>query len=452
MNTTESSHTRKWLAVPIPLVTAAMITLGIPMAETLTLAPGTANAATTTAVRNPLVVTQAENYSSQSGIKTQTTSDAGGGLNVGFTSNGDSLVYSNVSFGTASPVKVQVRIASGAAASAAGTAEFRLDSKTGTKIGQVALTNTGGWQAWKTVEGAVTAATGTHNLYVVFKSGSSADLGNLNWFVFVAPAVAPTPTLPPTPTPTPTPTVTPTPTPTATSTMPVGDLPGWRSVFAEDFNTSAPLGSFLTTYKNFGAYPLGYTDTSRNLRSNPGSYYPEKTLSVSNSVMDAWLHYDATLGKYLVAAPKPLHQTTTYGRYSMRLRADSIPGYKIAPLLWPDSDAIKWPAGGEIDFPEGDLDGTPLAGFAHYANPNGGQDYFNTRVDPTAWHVYETAWSPGKVEFFVDGVSIGSSTTNVPTNAMHWVLQMETQISSVAPSTTAQGHVQIDWVKVYVPA
>ncbi|MEI6622988.1 MAG: glycoside hydrolase family 16 protein, partial [Actinomycetes bacterium] len=77
---------------------------------------------------------------------------------------------------------------------------------------------------------------------------------------------------------------------------------------------------------------------------------------------------------------------------------------------------------------------------------------FNTRVDPTAWHVYETAWSPGKVEFFVDGVSIGSSTTNVPTTAMHWVLQMETQISSTAPPTTAQGHVQIDWVKVYVPA
>ncbi|MEI6622526.1 MAG: glycoside hydrolase family 16 protein [Actinomycetes bacterium] len=251
---------------------------------------------------------------------------------------------------------------------------------------------------------------------------------------------------------TPAPTMTPTTpaivtsTPTSTA-MPVGDLPGWKSVFAQDFNTPAALGSFLTTYKDFGAYPYGYTDTSRNLRSNPGYYHPEKTLSASNGAMDAWLHYDATLGKYLVAAPKPLLPTMTYGRFAMRLRADSIPGYKIAPLLWPDSGS--WPSGGEIDFPEGDLDGTSLAGYAHWANPNGGQDYFNTRVDPTTWHVYEVIWTPGKVQFLVDGKSLGVSTTNVPSNPMHWVLQMETEISSTAPSTNAQGHVQIDWVKAY---
>ncbi|MEI8084151.1 MAG: hypothetical protein WCI74_20110, partial [Actinomycetes bacterium] len=42
---------------------------------------------------------------------------------------------------------------------------------------------------------------------------------------------------------------------TATGTMTAGDLPGWKAIFAEDFNTAAPLGSFLTSYKNFGAYP-----------------------------------------------------------------------------------------------------------------------------------------------------------------------------------------------------
>jgi len=153
------------------------------------------------------------------------------------------------------------------------------------------------------------------------------------------------------------------------------------------------------------------------------------------------------LGRFLVAAPTPNLPTMTYGRFSMRLRTDRIPGYKIAPLLWPDSES--WPNDGEIVFPEGDLNGSALEAFHHYARSAGGQDSFNTGVDPTQWHVYETLWSPGKVEFLVDGHSIGSSTNYVPSKPMHWVLQMETQISSAAPSTSAQGHVQIDWVKAY---
>lgn len=242
-----------------------------------------------------------------------------------------------------------------------------------------------------------------------------------------------------------TPAVTPAPT-----SMPQGDLPGWKAVVGEEFTTDAALGTFLATYQNFGAYPYPWTDTSRNVRSNPGYYHPEKTLSVSGGALDAWLHYDSELGRYLVAAPTPNLPQMTYGRFAMRLRADRIAGYKIAPLLWPDSE--RWPDDGEIDFPEGDLDGTSLKAFHHYARSTGGQDVFDTRVDPTAWHVYETIWSPGRVEFLVDGQSIGSSTNYVPSTPMHWVLQMETEISSTAPPTSSSGHVQIDWVKAYTYA
>ncbi len=243
-------------------------------------------------------------------------------------------------------------------------------------------------------------------------------------------------------------------------TMPVGDLPGWRSIFAEDFNADAALGSFPTTYANtMGGYPFPYTDTSRNTGTdNPGFYYPEKTLSAANGVMDAWLHYDPTVvhpswspgpgkvGAYLVAAPIPKLPTMTYGRFAVRLKADNIAGYKIAPLLWPDSD--NW-SEGEINFPEGDLDGSMLSAFNHYVGAPTQQDWFSAGVNASAWHTYETAWSPDKVEFFVDGVSIGSTTTRVSSTPMRWVLQMETQISSTRPPTSAQGHVQIDWVKAY---
>lgn len=224
-------------------------------------------------------------------------------------------------------------------------------------------------------------------------------------------------------------------------------IPKWSLTFSEDFSRVATLGSFLTTYTNFEAYPRPWTDTSRNVRSNPGVYNPEKTLSVGEGVLDVWLHYDVATGEYAVAAPVPKMTNQTYGRYSIRLRADKIEGYKIAPLLWPVSE--RWPNDGEIDMPEGDLDGSPFAAFMHYARATGGQDYFSTKVDPTAWHTYETLWSPGRVEFKVDDVTIGVSTRNVPSTAMRWVLQMETQISEIAPPVTAQGHVQIDWVKAY---
>jgi hypothetical protein len=44
----------------------------------------------------------------------------------------------------------------------------------------------------------------------------------------------------------------------------------------------------------------------------------------------------------------------------VRFRADLLPGYKIAWLLWPDAYSeglATWPQDGEVDFPEGDLAG-----------------------------------------------------------------------------------------------
>ena len=225
-----------------------------------------------------------------------------------------------------------------------------------------------------------------------------------------------------------------------TSTMPVGDLPGWHSVLAEDFNTNAPLGSFVNTYSNtVGAYPAGWKDTSKN-----GTYNPEKTLSVSNGVMDTWLHSEG--GQFLVNAATPKLPTMLYGRFAMRMKADQVPGYKIAPLLWPDSDSWN---DGEIDFPEGDLNGSNFSAFTHHAGAPQTQDWLSAGVNGDNWHTYEIAWSPGQVQYFVDGALKGTHTVAIPTKPMHWVLQFETQIGGGAPSASASGHVSIDWIKAY---
>ena len=122
---------------------------------------------------------EAENFDSMAGISTETTTDTGGGLDVGSVKNtsGDSyLVFNNVDFGTG-PASISARVAS---AVNNGTVEFRLDNPGGTLIATVPIGNTGGWQNWQTKSAAISGVSGVHRLFVVFKNAPS----NLNWFNF----------------------------------------------------------------------------------------------------------------------------------------------------------------------------------------------------------------------------------------------------------------------------
>ncbi|MFO1514087.1 MAG: glycoside hydrolase family 66 protein [Verrucomicrobiota bacterium] len=129
---------------------------------------------------------EAENYDSMSGIGLETTTDSGGGQNVGFVKNlnGDSYVaFNNVDFG-AGVTGVSARVA---AATANGTIEFRLGSPGGSLIATVPVGNTGGWQSWRTVSVPVSGATGVQNVFAVFKNAEA----NLNRFNFTAPLPSP---------------------------------------------------------------------------------------------------------------------------------------------------------------------------------------------------------------------------------------------------------------------
>ena len=289
--------------------------------------------------------------------------------------------------------------------------------------------------------------------------------------------VPPTSTpIPPTSTPVP-PTATATATATSTPTdssgqpMPVGDIPGWHQVFADDFIYNVPLGGFsecsTTTntmstcsglptpvQQQWWAYPDGWPNKQQDGTVH-GYYYASKTISISNGIMDIYLHTEN--GIHLVAAPVPRipdgvgsEGGLLYGRYSIRFRADSLPGYGTAFLLWPDSE--KWPQDGEIDFPEGPLDGT-MSAFMHYqgaASPSQ-QDVYNTTVTYTGWHTETIEWLPNSVTFTLDGQVIGKSTNNTPNTPMHLVLQTET-FNSLVPADSTAGNVQIAWVTAYTPS
>ncbi|HET9698086.1 MAG TPA: carbohydrate-binding protein, partial [Terriglobales bacterium] len=128
---------------------------------------------------------QASSYNSVSGLQTETSSDANGGYDLGFSGNGSYALYKNVDFGSGI-TGVDVRLACLASeGTCGGTVEFHLDSVAGPLAATATVPSTGGWQNWQTVSGTISGApSGVHDVYLVFKANSTKALGNVNWFQF----------------------------------------------------------------------------------------------------------------------------------------------------------------------------------------------------------------------------------------------------------------------------
>lgn len=144
-------------------------------AQSVTTFVGSLSSSTTL---NPYSTLEAESFSGQSGIQSETCSE--GGSDIGFIENGDYIVYNNVDFGTSGASSFQARVASN---TSGGNIEIRLDSSTGTLVGTCPVAGTGGWQTWATKTCTVSGATGVHNLYLKL-TGGSGYLFNVNWSKF----------------------------------------------------------------------------------------------------------------------------------------------------------------------------------------------------------------------------------------------------------------------------
>ena len=232
--------------------------------------------------------------------------------------------------------------------------------------------------------------------------------------------------------------------------VPIGDIPGWHQIFTEDFNAAVPVNNFPNGgYGNqFKVYPDGTADTAGQ-QGAPSRYYPSRVVSVSNGLLNLYLHTES--GTPMGAAILPsLPANHLYGKYTMRFRSDALQGFKIASLLWPDSGS--WPYDGEIDFPDSTLDRTIDAYVHHQAGTSDvDKDIYNTAVTYTSWHTASIEWSANRVNFILDDRSIGTSTVRVSNTPMHWVIQAEACLPTCPAATTA-GNLQIDWITVYSPA
>ena len=234
----------------------------------------------------------------------------------------------------------------------------------------------------------------------------------------------------------------------------VAPAPGYHVLFSDDFNLSCPTAFFPNcTSGRWAAYPDGWKDTSGN-----GTYDCSTVCSEHDGVLDLYVHTER--GVHMVAAPEPVLAPGPHGygsglpagRYTIAFKSDALPCYKTAWLLWPDSGV--WPRDGEIDFPEGRLDGA-FSAFMHRQGGRSGnsQDVYDVFANYTSWHVATIDWRPdlNYTAFFLDGNPIGLSTVGVPQSPMHWVIQTETATEGCRPADSTAGHVLIDFVQVEVP-
>ena len=128
-----------------------------------------------------------------SGIQTETTADAGGGLNIGWQDNNDWMDYA-VNISTAGTYTLNFRVAT-----IFNGPQFQLRTSTGSVLATVTVPNTGGFQNWQTVSAQVTLAAGQQILRIVTTQANGG--WNFNWWEIAGnnPSVAPSPS--PTPTP-----------------------------------------------------------------------------------------------------------------------------------------------------------------------------------------------------------------------------------------------------------
>jgi endoglucanase len=118
---------------------------------------------------------EAESYTNMNGVVKETTSDAGGGQNLGYIDNGDWMDYS-ITASAAGTYAVNLRVASPTGG------QLQIKSSDGTVLATVAIPKTGGWQNCQTVSANISIAACTQTIRVY----SASNGWNFNWWELVS--------------------------------------------------------------------------------------------------------------------------------------------------------------------------------------------------------------------------------------------------------------------------
>ena len=168
---------------------------------------------------------EAENYISMSGVQTESTTDAGGGQDVGYIDTGDWMDY-NVNLTAAGTFPVNLRVAS------PNGSQLQIKNSAGAVLATVSIPATGGWQNWQTVTASVTLPAGSQVLRVY----ASSNAWNINWWEIGASGT------------------------TSTTTDTTANTSTYTHIEAEKYSTMSGVVNESTTDVG-GGQDVGYIDT-----------------------------------------------------------------------------------------------------------------------------------------------------------------------------------------------
>lgn len=156
---------------------APLMSLGTGAAAQVT--PASSASSSKSSVSNTLPLTiQAEDYTTMFGVQTETTTDAGGGKNVGYFHDGDWMSYSDTQF--TAPLTGNYKITYRVASNGGGGSFALHEADKSSQYDVVNIPNTGGVQKWINLERTVSLKAGVHSLGITTLTRGSGF--NLNWF------------------------------------------------------------------------------------------------------------------------------------------------------------------------------------------------------------------------------------------------------------------------------
>ena len=116
-------------------------------------------------------------------VDIENCSDSGGGYDIGWTSAGEWLEYT-INAVADGQYTLQIRTAS-----SGNAGSFHIEFDGVNKTGTITNTDSGGWQAWRTVSKTIGLTAGSHIMRLVLDSnGANGTVGNFNYFTFIASA------------------------------------------------------------------------------------------------------------------------------------------------------------------------------------------------------------------------------------------------------------------------
>lgn len=239
---------------------------------------------------------------------------------------------------------------------------------------------------------------------------------------------------------------------------PSTDPAGWRLVWDDQFTSWDPSKYWL--------YGPGWKDTAEKIWPGYGGFYDPANISSDGNKLRCHLWTKNGVPSLVGFSPKgsgpdwPVNAGGWTGlrscRAEFRIRADRLPLFKSATMNgWCLSDL--WPQDGENDILESDFDRQPAA-YIHVQGgaPDGHDQFVGSYPAGTSWqdwHTYTSEWRAGvSINGYIDGQLAWQTTNRVPLNPMRFLFQFETSVVQQRPNPATDGYVEIDYLKLWVPA